>query len=45
MFILKKVVALTLQDILFMILQLLKGVNFLHQKHIIHRDIAARNCW
>jgi RYK receptor-like tyrosine kinase len=28
-----------------LVLQLLKGVNYLHSKHVVHRDVATRNCW
>lgn len=33
------------QELLYLILQLLKGVNYLHSKHVVHKDIATRNCW
>lgn len=32
------------QQIVFMALQIIKGIQFLHRKRIIHKDIAARNC-
>jgi hypothetical protein len=33
------------QELLYLALQLIKGVNYLHSKHVLHKDIAARNCW
>jgi RYK receptor-like tyrosine kinase len=39
------VVIISLQEILFLVLQILKGVNYLHSKHLVHKDIATRNCW
>lgn len=36
---------ITTQEILYIILQTLKALNYLHGKRIIHKDIAARNCW
>ena len=32
-------------ELLYLVLQILKGVNYLHSKHIVHKDIATRNCW
>lgn len=36
---------ITTQEILYIILQMLKALNYLHGKRIIHKDIATRNCW
>jgi len=36
---------ISVQEILYITMQLLKGVNYLHGKHVVHTDIAARNCW
>ena len=33
------------QELLFIILQMFKAINYLHTKHVLHKDIAARNCW
>ena len=32
-------------ELLYLVLQILKGVNYLHSKHIVHKDIATRDCW
>lgn len=37
--------SLSTQELLYLALQLIKGVNYLHSKHVLHKDIAARNCW
>ena len=36
--------ALTTQEVVEMALQIAKGVQYLHRKRLLHRDIAARNC-
>lgn len=36
--------ALTTQEIVEMALQAAKGVQYLHRKRLIHKDLAARNC-
>ncbi|XP_058799259.1 tyrosine-protein kinase Dnt-like [Phymastichus coffea] len=36
--------ALTTQEVVEMALQVAKGVQYLHRKRLVHRDIAARNC-
>jgi serine/threonine protein kinase len=36
---------ITNQEILYLVLQLLKACNYMHSKNLIHKDIAARNCW
>lgn len=33
------------QELLFIMLQMFKGLNYLHGKHILHREVATRNCW
>lgn len=35
---------LSTQQLVFMALQIIKGIQFLHRKRIIHKDVAARNC-
>ncbi|ELT98025.1 hypothetical protein CAPTEDRAFT_224958 [Capitella teleta] len=35
---------LNTQQIVFMAIQVTRGVQFLHRKRIVHKDIAARNC-
>jgi len=37
--------SLSIQEQLYLALQLIKGLNYLHSKHVLHKDIAARNCW
>ena len=36
--------ALTTQEVVEMALQAAKGVQYLHRKKFIHKDVAARNC-
>lgn len=36
--------ALTTQEVVEMALQAASGVQYLHKKRLVHRDIAARNC-
>lgn len=36
---------LSTRDIIYISIQLVKAVNYLHSRHVIHRDIAVRNCW
>lgn len=36
--------ALTTQEVVEMALQAARGVQYLHRKRLVHRDIAARNC-
>lgn len=36
--------ALTTQEVVEMALQAAKGIQYLHRKRLVHRDIAARNC-
>lgn len=33
------------QELLFIMLQMFKALNYLHGKQILHRDVATRNCW
>lgn len=35
---------LTTQEVVDMALQVAQGLQYLHKKHMVHRDIAARNC-
>ncbi|XP_076453716.1 tyrosine-protein kinase RYK-like isoform X3 [Babylonia areolata] len=35
---------LNTQQLVYMAIQIIRGVQFLHRKKIIHRDIATRNC-
>ncbi|XP_070213290.1 tyrosine-protein kinase RYK-like [Littorina saxatilis] len=35
---------LNTQQLVYMAIQVIRGVQFLHRKKIIHRDIATRNC-
>ena len=35
---------LSTQQLVFMALQIIRGIQFLHRKRIIHKDIASRNC-
>lgn len=35
---------LTTQEVVDMALQVSQGLQYLHKKHLVHRDIAARNC-
>ncbi|XP_014601895.1 PREDICTED: tyrosine-protein kinase Dnt-like [Polistes canadensis] len=36
--------ALTTQEVVEMALQAAKGVQYLHRKRLVHKDLAARNC-
>lgn len=36
--------ALTTQEVVEMALQIAKGIQYLHRKRLVHRDMAARNC-
>lgn len=33
------------QELLFIMLQMFKALNYLHGKHVLHKDISTRNCW
>nr|CAD7573656.1 unnamed protein product [Timema californicum] len=35
---------LTTQEVVGMALQIIQGMQFLHKKHLLHRDLATRNC-
>lgn len=35
---------LTTQEVVHMALQIIKAMQFLHKKHLLHKDLAARNC-
>ncbi|XP_066255001.1 tyrosine-protein kinase Dnt [Euwallacea similis] len=35
---------LTTQEVVHMALQIIKGMQYLHKKHLLHKDLAARNC-
>ncbi|XP_013381539.1 tyrosine-protein kinase RYK-like [Lingula anatina] len=36
--------ALSTQQLVYIAIQIIRGVQYLHRKRIIHKDIAARNC-
>ncbi|XP_060586450.1 tyrosine-protein kinase RYK-like isoform X2 [Ruditapes philippinarum] len=36
--------SLSTQQIVYMAIQVIRGIQFLHRKKIVHKDIAARNC-
>ncbi|XP_052217775.1 tyrosine-protein kinase RYK-like isoform X1 [Dreissena polymorpha] len=36
--------SLSTQQIVYMAIQIIRGIQFLHRKKIVHKDIAARNC-
>ncbi|XP_044765975.1 tyrosine-protein kinase Drl-like [Coccinella septempunctata] len=35
---------LTTQEVVDMALQVIHGLSYLHKKHLLHKDLAARNC-
>lgn len=35
---------LTTQEVVDMALQIIQGMQYLHKKHLLHKDLAARNC-
>jgi len=35
---------LTTQEVVDMALQVVHGMQYLHKKKVLHKDIAARNC-
>lgn len=35
---------LTTQEVVDMALQIIQGMQYLHKKHLLHRDLATRNC-
>ncbi|XP_019765358.1 tyrosine-protein kinase Dnt [Dendroctonus ponderosae] len=35
---------LTTQEVVHMALQIIKAMQYLHKKHLLHKDLAARNC-
>lgn len=35
---------LNTQQLVYMAIQIIRGVQYLHRKKIIHKDIATRNC-
>lgn len=35
---------LTTQEVVDMALQVIEAMQYLHKKHLLHKDIAARNC-
>lgn len=36
---------LTTQEVVHMALQIIKALQYLHKKHLLHKDLAARNCF
>lgn len=36
--------SLSTQQLVFLAIQIIRGIQFLHRKKIIHKDIATRNC-
>lgn len=35
---------LTTQEVVDMALQVIEAMHYIHKKHILHKDLAARNC-
>lgn len=35
---------LTTQEVVDMALQIIQGMQYLHKKHLLHKDLASRNC-
>jgi len=40
-----RVQVLSVQQLVYIALQIARGLQQLHRRKLLHRDVAARNCW
>ena len=44
MFVIVPLQSLSTQQLVYLAIQIVKAIQFLHRKKILHKDIATRNC-